>query len=171
MRYEFINIGCPKRGEGCDGCHHEVDIPISNAPSIGALRKCHIRGCKRKLVRIFSNVLGHIKGSAHDWKPGETMHMKLPNGQQGSFSFVDHPHTDPAYQRNLAQIAGRAGLGGNAHGLSNARYDEKSGRMVVDVASTIKDPLGAMEKAKKDGRYSTQTKHVNTPVKIRGKKK
>jgi hypothetical protein len=84
---------------------------------------------------------------------------------------VDHPHTDPAYQRNLAALARRNHLTGNSAGLSNARYDEKHGRMVVDVASDIRDPLGTMQRAKQSGEY-TQKKHmVNQPYKVRPKKR
>jgi hypothetical protein len=172
MRYQFINEGCPKAGHGCSGCCQEIEFPMATAPGIGAKRKCPFKGCDRKVVRIISTgISGVIKGSVHDWRPGETMHMALPNGQHGQFSFIDHKHTDPEYQRNLSALAGQNGLSGNVQGMSNARFDPKLGRMVVDVASNVRDPLGSINRAKQSGEYQQTKVNVNTPTRRRKGKK
>ena len=113
-----------------------------------------------------------IKGSEYDWKPGETMRMKGPDGNDIACSFVDHPHTDPAYQRRLDLLAGQAGVGGSkSPGLGNAYYSEKHGQLVVDVMSPQKDPLGAFERAKRKGNTTQEKVKVNTPYKTRKGKK
>jgi len=172
-RYQFVCYGCAASA-GADGVIHELEMPMKTAPSIGSQRKCVIKECKNKMTRIIpTGVNGIIKGTtSYNWKPGETMSMALPDGRTGKFSFVDHPHTDPKYQRNLADLARRQGIGTNVTGLKNARFDEKHGRLVVDVMSNVEDPLGALQRAKKDGNYEQTTTKINQPYKVRkGKKK
>jgi hypothetical protein len=147
------------------------DFPMTAAPPIGSKTTCPV--CrKKKAVRVISSgVHAIIKGKAqYDWKPGESVRTNI-NGQDIRFQFVDHPHTDPALQRNLAEMAGRHNLTGTAAGLSNVRYDEKLGRMVVDVASNIRDPLGAIERHKRESGIQPEVRKVNQKFKTRKKKK
>lgn len=173
MKYEYMCVGCAAAEPGTDGCIHLVEIPMKKFPRIGSKRKCVGHGCIHKMVRVVpSGIGGIVKGqTSYNWKEGETMRMKLPDGREGRFSFVDHKHTDPYYQRNLAQLAGANHIGGSAAGLSCARYDEKHGRVVVDVASNIADPLGAIERSKREGTYEQTTHKVNQPYRVRKKKK
>jgi hypothetical protein len=166
--YEFMCVECPAQRveEGKHiGALQIRDYPMKEAPPIGRKVKCC--ACGRKTAeRIFSSgVAGHVRGSVvYDWKHGESMRTNV-NGQDVRFTFVDHPHTDPEYQRDLGAMANKMGVTQN--GISKARYDPKHGGMVVDVASNVKDPLGVMERAKKKGDVTFTKKKINTPVKRR----
>lgn len=168
MRYEFNCVQCP--GPGSDGhktVAFDLEISMTKAPAIGAKRKCPC--CQRRTaIRVVSTGVGAIvKGQVrYDWKPGESMRTCI-NGQETRFTFIDHPEGDPAYRRNLANMARKQGVRETA-GLRNARLDEKSGRMVVDVMSDKPDPLGAIQRAKKKGDWDPGVKRqINTPVKYR----
>jgi hypothetical protein len=172
VRYEFLCTECPGT-QPTDGkhvaCVHEREIPISKAPPLGRKVKCPLCG-RRTAIRIMSSgVYGIIKGQTeYNWRPGERMRTAI-NGQEVAFEFVDHKHTDPALQRNLSRMAGAAGI---TPGMGRARFDPKSGRVVVDIASNVRDPLGALQRsqneAKKAGNYQQEVKKVNQPVKRRG---
>jgi hypothetical protein len=142
-------------------------------PPIGSKTKCPNCGKKTAVRMISSDVSIIIRGQHKvNVNSAQTMRTRV-NGQEIKMTFVDHPHTSPEYQRNLASIASRTGVGGdqaNVSGLKNAYYSEKHGCVCVDVASDVKDPLGMYEKSKKQGNYSQTTRKINQPFKIRGKK-
>jgi hypothetical protein len=89
-------------------------------------------------------------------------------------TFIDHPHTDPAYQRDLSALSGREGVNGISNvGLKNVRWSEKHNQLVVDVHSNVKDPFGSLEPAKRGQSAATQTttRHIGQRCKLRGTKK
>lgn len=176
--YDCKCQGCPKAPTfEHDGktvhldAEFQINVPMSQAPEIGKKNiKCPV--CKRKKAhRVFSTGVGIIiKGATvYDWKHGEAMRTNI-NGQDVRFTFVDHPHTDPSQQRKLADLGRQYGLTGNSTGLNNAYVDEKTGRTCVKVVSNVPDPLGKIEKQKREGNYTQVSKKVNTPVKRRSKK-
>ncbi len=179
MLYEYRCTDCTgQRPEGSPADKILVidfarELPMAKAPPIGSTCKCP--NCNRKTaVRIIpSGVTFIVRGSTE--VPFDSSHsmMTRVNGQDLKMTFVDHPHTDPAYQRNLAGLAARAGVadGTQLTGLSKAYYSEKHGQVVVDVASNEKDPLGKYERARKQGDMTFTKRHIGTPYKIRGKKK
>lgn len=147
---------------------HERDISIKKAPPEGTKVKCPACG-RKTAVRVLSSNIGFvIKGSAmFDWKPGEKVRTQV-DGKEVSFEFVDHPETDPALQRNLARMAKQHGV---EQGLGKARFDPKSGRVVVDVASNVPDPLGMMSRAQKEAKKRGEWEEKLTPINERFKRK
>ncbi len=178
MKYEFVGYECNhiKQPKGTTDkllvCHHEIDFPMKNAPDLGTCVACPHEGCKGKVTRVMSTqVQVCVRGSEYDWKPGESMVMKTPDGPDLRCSFVDHPHTDPAYQRRLDLLAGQNGVGNSkTPGLGQAYYSPKHGRVCVDVMSSEKDPLGKFEKAKREGKTTTEKVSVRQPYKVRKSK-
>lgn len=169
MRYEFRCEGCKSAPEGAIAALFDVEIPISKAPPIGEVIECLCCG-KMTAKRIVSSNVGMIiKGSAlPEWQNGQTFRANV-GGNDMRFQFIDHPETDPAYQRRLAEAAGRNHITGDAAKMP-ARYDPKFGRVVVDVASNVPDPLGAIERSKRAGKVEVTKKNVNRKYKVRGKK-
>jgi hypothetical protein len=171
--YEFLCPECPGTKVDDDGrhvaCLHERQYPIKKRPKMGLKVKCPCCG-RNTAARILSSNIGVTVKHAteYNWRPGERMRMPI-NGQEMSFEFVDHKHTDPAYQRNLNKLANKHNI---SQGMGRARYDPKHGRVVVDVASSVPDPLGAIARsqaeARQRGGYEQQTRQVNQPVKRRG---
>ncbi len=172
--YDFTCSSCPKAPlipntrKRADAEFVE-QFSMSKAPKLDSKIMCPV--CKRISAKrvVSSGVAAIIKGQTqYDWKHGEGMRTNI-NGQDVRFTFVDHPHTDPAYQAGLARQAKAMGIQGRA--LSKARRDEKSGKLVVDVASNVKDPLGMMQRAKKAGNVDTASRKINTPYKRRPKRR
>jgi hypothetical protein len=119
------------------------------------------------LTRVFSLVNVIIRGgNLIDWKPGETIQTHQ-GGREIRMTFVDHPGGDPAAGRKLEGMAKRAGVSQKGTGIGKAYYNEKFGRMCVDVASNVQDPLGGMEQAKKAGNVTQETRKINQPYKRR----
>jgi hypothetical protein len=149
---------------------HERDFPIGKAPKLGAKVKCP--NCRKKsAARIVSEgIQGIVRGKAVvDWRHGQSVIERLPDGQEVKMTFVDHPHTSTEYQRNLAHLAKKEEITApNVSALSKAYYSEKHDRLVVDVHSNVKDPLGTIERNKKN--ISVTKRHVGQKVKIRGQK-
>lgn len=172
MRYDFQCDGCPM-GEGPGGvrpsCHHAIDFPMGKAPAIGKTIACPIDGCGGRLRRVVSSGIGTIvKGEAatKEFDSRRGMHVNL-NGRDVTFEFVDHKHTDPAYQRKMQDLERRLGASGS--GIGKAYRRESDGRAVVDVVSNVPDPLGKIEAAKRRGDMPSITRKINTPFKRRKK--
>lgn len=171
--YQFKCEACPE-APVADGVHADAVFdrayPMVKAPALGRKIKCPCCG-RRSAARILTDQVAIIvKGTKHPTAgTTETIQTRV-NGQDVRFSFIDHKHTDPEYQRDLSALAKRQGLSGVSRtGLKNARLDEKSGRMVVDVASNVPDPLGMIERDKRSGNYTQANKKVNTPYKTRAR--
>ncbi len=162
----------PVEGDQHIGAMRTKDYPMAKAPEVGHKIKCHACGRKTAARIISTGVQGVIKGKNEiPWNPGERVRTCV-NGQEMSFEFVDHPDTDPQARRNLAQMAAANGITGVTAGMSKARFDAKRGQMVVDVASNVPDPLGRLERQKKEalkrGGYDQTKTNVNQSVKRRG---
>jgi hypothetical protein len=161
MYYEFRGCDNPR----CSDKKHATNniyliaYKMGQAPSPGETIPCPRCG-KGKIVRIYSFLNAIVRGSDTPVMEGNQSYMARIEGQDTKITFVDHPHTDPAYQTALAIEAKKHGIGG----LSKAYRHEKTGRICVDVASNIPDPLGAIEREKKRNGVQSETKKVNTPV-------
>ena len=149
-------------------CYVELEYPMAQAPKIGQRVRRKVAGRVRTLMRVASAPNLIVKGeTVYDWKPGEVMRTTV-NGQDIRFQFVDHPHTDPTQQRNLAALAGREGI--SSKGLGQAYIHPKTGRPAVDVVSNTKDPLGKIEAAKRQGNVDVTTTQVDQSYKTRSKR-
>lgn len=157
---------CPHVAKGDAGCYQVLEMAMMKAPRIGAKINCKL--CKGgKLTRLASDINVIVRGTTTPtFQNGESYRMNL-NGEDTRFTFVDHPHTDPAYQRGINAMARKAGIR-DAGALGKAYRSEKhGGRLVVDVASNVPDPLGKLEAAKRRGDGEQQTIKVNQPYKTR----
>jgi hypothetical protein len=170
--YEFV--GCDNnrcrdnRGRANKGANiYLIKYPMADAPGVGTFIPCPCCA-KGRLKRTFSTGIGAIvRGTqtpTRSLDKGVESFMTNIDGQDTKITFIDHPHTDPAYQAGLAKAARQAGIGG---GLGKAYRSEKhGGRLVVDVQSSVPDPLGAIARQqRRDGiEPKRQTTRVNTPV-------
>jgi len=122
------------------------------------------------VTRVLPDRFGVIvKGKTQiDWNPGEAVRTRV-NGQDVRFTFVDHPETAPEHRRKLAGMAKKVGVSQN--GIGKAYFNEKHGQLCVDVASNVRDPLGAMERAKKGGNTVQEKINVRQPYRVRPMKK
>lgn len=113
--------------------------------------------CGSKVKRVFNTVAAVVKTSLKNSGIQLKKNERIINvdGRPVKLNFVDH--------------GDRSGLDSRSIGnkMPGARMDEKSGRMVVDVVSSIPDPLGAMERSKKNSRQETLTKKINTKTRSR----
>jgi hypothetical protein len=165
MYYEFKgcdNSACPDKKRGRRHVKVEnlylIKYRLGQAPGVGAKIPCPMCATGQ-IVRICSTGIGAlVRGTDTPVCSREQSYMTRIEGQDTMVTFVDHPHTDPAYQSGLATAARRAGIGG----LSKAYYNERFGRLCVDVASSVPDPLG---KLKREGQM-TRTP-VDQPYKVR----
>jgi hypothetical protein len=146
-----------------------LEFRMANAPKLGECVKCIC--CKRRTAErvVSSGIAGIVRGHERfDVNMNDRYSTRI-NGTDVNFTFVDHKMGDPTLQRNLAAFARKQGIR-NTTGLDNARYDPKSGRVLVDVVSNVKDPLGRIERAKQKGDVEYTKKHVGTPYKMRPRK-
>ena len=163
MQYEFTgcdNPKCPdkKRGRKFVEVENIYFIPYSmkDAPALESQITCPTCGIGKITRIVSSSIQGLVKASLlPDFQNGQSYMTKIA-GQDTKITFVDHPHTDPRYEARVAQAAKRAGVGG----ISQAYYNEKFGKVCVDVASPVKDPLGTIAR---EQRHETQTVKVNQP--------
>ena len=100
--------------------------------------------CGNKLKRIFSGSGLIVK------KDNVISPVKMNQAGDIKWSFADHRSKDLS-KRSI----------GNK--ISGARFDEKTGRMVVDVISNTPDPLGKINKMNS----KTQLKKINQKTKKR----
>jgi hypothetical protein len=117
----------------CPQCREKFHLDFAMNDSEGRM-KAQCPMCKVKLCRIWNTPAIVMKNHA-PISIGKK-HSFMHNGEKVDFGFVNQ---------------------GNRHGLSKdsigntvsgARVDEKTGRMVVDVVSGIRDPLGTLERSK-----------------------
>lgn len=162
--YEFTgcsNKKCPdKQGNPDEVVTYLVPFSMKDVPGLDSKIACPT--CRRgKVTRVVSSgVTGIVRGGTDlGLQSGDMMRTRV-NGQDINVQFIDHPHTDPTYQKNLKKMAKQKGLGA----LSHAYYSEKHGGLVVDVASNVPDPLGKIARARREGNVETKTRRVNAPV-------
>jgi hypothetical protein len=152
MFYEFIGYDCPNAPIDAETgqracCMHTVEMTVAKRTPIGKTIPCPADGCAHQVTRVYSTRVGIIiKGQSQvDINHGDTFRCNV-GGSDVRFQFVDHPDTDPTLRRDVSAMAAKAGVTQTA-GMNRARYDEKLGRMVVDVASNVRDPLGKIQHA------------------------
>ena len=135
-------------------------------PPIGTKIKCGLKGCRKKMERVFSASVGIIVRGKVEVNPNHNVFSSNVNGTPVNFSFIDHEHTSSSYQASVAEAAQATGVKTGPAGLGNMHKD-RNGRNVVSVVSNVPDPLGRIERAKRAGETTSTTTKVNTPVKRR----
>ncbi len=173
--YEYIGYNCPN-ADKCEHaqikgktalCHHTIQMPAAKMQEIGKKRKCPIKGCNHKVTRVVSsNVQISIKGATFTPGNGTRVRTRV-GGKDLDMEFIDHKHTDVDFQKKMNEVSRMGGINAKRNALSHA-YRNKDGRLVVDVASNIPDPLGAIERDKRKGDYQKTTHKINTPTRRRG---
>ncbi len=172
--YEFMGCSSPecphKDGDPDRYFYLEIEYPMGTAPRVGEKTQCPCEGCDGEIVRVASIPQVCVKHSAEiPWNHKDIVTTNI-NGKDVRMQFIDHPHTKGG--GSLVDQAKQMGIRmADTPGLRGARYDEKHGQYVVDVASNVPDPLGMIEREKAKGNVAITKKDVNTPVKRRPKKK
>ncbi|MCK9279233.1 MAG: zinc ribbon domain-containing protein [Melioribacteraceae bacterium] len=137
----------------CEKCNEDVVLVFSMKDEDGR-KNAKCEKCSSKLRRVFNATSSVIKTN----NPGIQVkpHQKLINvdGKPVMLNFIDHGNRTIQNNSLLKSIPG-------------ASIDEKTGRPVVRIASSIPDPLGALERSKRNSTIESITKNVNQKVKIR----
>jgi DNA-directed RNA polymerase subunit RPC12/RpoP len=138
MRYLFY----------CKECEDEITLEFSMKDDEGRNNaKCPT--CGSSVERRWSLPMISVK---KDIVSGvKTKNSFAYNGEEVSFGFADHGKMDGLSKDSVGKR------------MKGARVDEKTGRLVIDVVSNVKDPLGKLEKMKKE----TIKKSVNQKIKVR----
>ena len=138
MRYLFY----------CKECEEEITLEFSMNDDEGRNNaKCPT--CGKKVERIWSVPMISVK---KDKVVGTKSRSSFNyNGEEVTFGFADHGGMDGVSKNSVGKR------------MSGVRVDEKTGRLVVDVVSNVKDPLGKLEKTKKE----TIKKAVGQKVNVR----
>ena len=138
MRYLFF----------CKKCNSEVVLEFSMNDDEGRKNaKCPI--CDSKVERRYSTPMISIKGEKA--VSAVCNNSFTYNGEGVNFGFARYGENSGLSDRSVAKR------------VSGARVDEKTGRLVVDVVSNVKDPLGKIDKSRKE----TVKKSINQTVKVR----
>lgn len=119
-------------------------------------RDVHCPSCGAKMLRVFhapNTIIKTRLGSA--MKLSKNQAVVNVDGRPVRMNFIDH--------------GDRSGLdkGSLASRYPGARIDEKTGRPVMDVVSDIRDPLGAIERAKRRGNVDIKKKNIGQRYKLR----
>jgi hypothetical protein len=175
--YEFAgcdNPKCPDKKRGRKFIevtnYYVIRYQMGTAPKVGESIACPTCAAGQ-IVRIFSLPQVSVKQALPDFQNGQSYMAKIA-GQDTKVTFVDHPHTSSEYQKNLADKARQAGVSSFSNSR-NMRYSEKHGQMVVDVVSSVPDPLGRMKRsdeAKRAADLGAERIDVKQPVKVRKSK-
>lgn len=138
MRYLFY----------CKECEEEITLEFSMNDDEGR-KNAKCPKCGNPVERRWSLPMISVK---KDRVVGtKTENSFVHNGEKINFGFADHGEMDGVSKDSVTKR------------MKGVRVDEKTGRLVVDVVSNVKDPLGRMEKMKKE----TVKKSVNQKVKVR----
>ena len=117
----------------CENCDKELSLVFSMKDDDGRNNaKCP--ECGKKLKRIFSAPNISIKRDRVVGVKGKSSFVC--DGQEVSMGFADHGKMSGVSNRSVGKR------------MKGVRVDEKTGRLVVDVVSNVKDPLGMLEKSK-----------------------
>lgn len=138
MRYQFF----------CKKCNKEITLEFSMKDDDGR-KNARCPDCKSKVKRIYSSPMISIKGETIIGT--KTKNSFVYNGEQVNFGFANHGNMSGVSEKSVSNR------------VRGVRVDEKSGRLVVDVVSNVKDPLGKLESIKK----SVIKKKINQKVKVR----
>lgn len=118
--------------------------------------------CDGETKRVFMTAALIIKSTigTSEIRVGKNQTIVDVDGQPVRLNFMDHGDRSSDFEE-----------GSIASKIPGARMDEKTGRPVVDVVSSIPDPLGKAEetkrKRKEQGLIQIEKKHINKSVKIR----
>lgn len=142
----------------CDKCTQRYEITFRMSDDAGRSGATCVN-CGEKLKRVFGAPAVIVKGTINQVLSNLASNQAIieRDGQPIRLNFIDHgPRSELC-----------PGSVGNS--VPGARMDEKSGRMVVDVVSNVKDPLGKMERMKRSGDMDVKKSvhKVNHPVKMR----
>lgn len=138
MRYLFY----------CKECEEEITLEFSMNDDEGR-KNAKCPECGNPVERRWSLPMISVK---KDRVVGtKTENSFVHNGEKINFGFADHGEMDGVSKNSVTKR------------MKGVRVDEKTGRLVVDVVSNVKDPLGRMEKMKRE----TVKKSVNQKVKVR----
>lgn len=138
MKYSFY----------CKKCRKDVVLEFSMKDDKGR-KSATCPVCGERLERVWDAPELTIK---RDVVVGtKTKNSFAYGGEEVSFGFADHGGMDGVSKRSVGKR------------MKGVRVDEKSGRLVVDVVSNVKDPLGKLEKVKGE----TIKKAINQKVKVR----
>ena len=160
--YEFgpcDNGNCPdRRGKVT---FYVIQYRMGDAPRIGERRECPC--CGQGAITRLASLPSLIVKEADGRKTTGNRFITNLAGRETHLQFIDHRHTDPHHESAMLEAARR-------NGLKGAYYNQRHGKVCVDVLSNVKDPLGKMKKAGGEGGQITsrsETTKVNTAVKIR----
>lgn len=138
MRYLFY----------CKKCKEEITLEFSMNDDKGR-KNAKCPRCGNPVERRWSIPMISVK---KDRVVGtKTKNSFVHNGEQINFGFADHGGMDGVSKDSVTKR------------MKGVRVDEKTGRLVVDVVSNVKDPLGRMEKMKRE----TIKESVNQKVRVR----
>ena len=113
--------------------------------------------CKDKMKRIFTVPNAIIKSTfGSDMKLTKNQAIVDVDGQPVRLNFVDHGEQSGLVDGSIAKK------------YPGARMDEATGKVVVDVVSNVKDPLGKIERAKKKGDVDIKKKQIGQKYKLKG---
>lgn len=138
MRYLFY----------CEECDETIELEFSMNDDNGRNNaKCPTCGSKVKRkwsLPMISTKKDRVVGVKTNSSFGH-------DGEEIRFGFADHGGMDGVSKNSVGKR------------MKGVRVDEKTGRLVVDVVSNVKDPLGKLEKMKKE----TTKKSVCQKVRVR----
>lgn len=137
----------------CSKCQKTITMIFSMNDSKGR-ENAVCTDCSGKVNRIFTASRPIIKTNSHGMqlKP----HQKMINidGKPVMLNFIDHGDKSVENNALLRSIPG-------------ASIDEATGKPVVRIASSVPDPLGALERSNQNAQKEIITKNVNQKVKVR----
>lgn len=138
MRYLFY----------CKECDEELTLEFSMTDDEGRNNaKCPV--CENKLERRWSLPMLSVKKEKIVGVKNKSSFVR--NGEEISFGFADHGGADGVDKNSVAKR------------MKGVRVDDKTGRLVVDIVSNVRDPLGKLASMKKE----TVKKSVNQKTKVR----
>lgn len=132
----------------CNKCDKEIYLDFKMNDS-GGRNNAKCPECNSKLERVWSAPEISVKRDTIVGTKGGASFVN--NGDVVKFGFADHGKMSGVGKRSIGKR------------MSGVRVDEKSGRMVVDVVSNVKDPLGKLEKMKSE----TIKRSINQKIRTR----
>jgi predicted nucleic acid-binding Zn ribbon protein len=144
------------------------DCEVDTADAVFGMKEDEARDnfvcpkCKGETKRIYTSPNAIVKSTlgTSDIKLTKNQTLIDVDGQPVRLNFMDHGDRSSDFE-----------AGSVAAKMPGARMDEKTGKPVVDVVSSIPDPLGAMERTKKkraeQGLIQTEKRNINQSVKTR----
>lgn len=170
-RYEFVSVDKNDLDENGMQNIYEIGMSMADAPSVGAKIKSPDPAVKGFLIRIVSRpqiiAKEPIKDQLKNVQDGQVLQTRIGD-KNVNFEFIDH---HPNKIAKAASAAASASIMPTKSGIGQAYFSEKHNQYVVDVKSNIADPLGAIEKNKRQGNVDVTTTKVNQGYQTRKKGK